>query len=159
MQTSSSCQTTGEPAFFGSFFQKACVSLRPSSSVSSTAGKPIPHTFCSFPGWGFSMGTNYHFHSWRVFVIVCALPCTLSLVALKFMPESPRFLLEVSVQRLREPWPWSLSPQLRVLSPSLTRLPLFITLLIAKSGALPLGDSDRPGVEAHGETGGDSLSG
>ncbi|XP_037367340.1 synaptic vesicle glycoprotein 2B isoform X4 [Talpa occidentalis] len=46
-------------------------------------------------GWGFSMGTNYHFHSWRVFVIVCALPCTVSLLALKFMPESPRFLLEM----------------------------------------------------------------
>lgn len=48
-----------------------------------------------FAGWGFSMGTNYHFHSWRVFVLVCALPCIASLVALKFMPESPRFLLEV----------------------------------------------------------------
>lgn len=48
-----------------------------------------------FPGWGFSMGTKYHFHSWRVFVLVCALPCIASLVALKFMPESPRFLLEV----------------------------------------------------------------
>lgn len=97
----------GSLHFSGSFFQKACVSLslRPSSSVSSTAGKPIPHTFCFFPGWGFSMGTNYHFHSWRVFVIVCALPCTVSMVALKFMPESPRFLLEVSLQRLWEPWP------------------------------------------------------
>ncbi|XP_004709947.1 synaptic vesicle glycoprotein 2B [Echinops telfairi] len=50
----------------------------------------IPHY-----GWGFSMGTSYHFHSWRVFVIICALPCTVSMVALKFMPESPRFLLEV----------------------------------------------------------------
>ncbi|KAM9183840.1 synaptic vesicle glycoprotein 2B isoform 3-T3 [Dugong dugon] len=46
-------------------------------------------------GWGFSMGTSYHFHSWRVFVIVCALPCTMSMLALKFMPESPRFLLEM----------------------------------------------------------------
>ncbi|XP_054569287.1 synaptic vesicle glycoprotein 2B isoform X3 [Eptesicus fuscus] len=46
-------------------------------------------------GWGFSMGTHYHYHSWRVFVIVCALPCTVSLVALRFMPESPRFLLEM----------------------------------------------------------------
>uniref|UniRef100_A0A452RCV2 Synaptic vesicle glycoprotein 2B n=1 Tax=Ursus americanus TaxID=9643 RepID=A0A452RCV2_URSAM len=45
--------------------------------------------------WGFSMGTNYHFHSWRVFVIICALPCTVSMVALRFMPESPRFLLEM----------------------------------------------------------------
>uniref|UniRef100_A0A670Y333 Synaptic vesicle glycoprotein 2B n=1 Tax=Pseudonaja textilis TaxID=8673 RepID=A0A670Y333_PSETE len=51
----------------------------------------IPHY-----GWGFSMGTHYHFHSWRVFVVVCSLPCIASLVALKFMPESPRFLLEVS---------------------------------------------------------------
>ncbi|XP_075414528.1 synaptic vesicle glycoprotein 2B [Tenrec ecaudatus] len=50
----------------------------------------IPHY-----GWGFSMGTSYHFHSWRVFVIICALPCTVSMVALKFMPESPRFLLEM----------------------------------------------------------------
>ncbi|XP_043934301.1 synaptic vesicle glycoprotein 2B [Protopterus annectens] len=46
-------------------------------------------------GWGFSMGTNYQFHSWRVFVIICALPCLSSIIALKFMPESPRFLLEL----------------------------------------------------------------
>lgn len=52
--------------------------------------------FCFWTGWGFSMGTHYHYHSWRVFVIVCALPCTVSMVALRFMPESPRFLLEVS---------------------------------------------------------------
>ncbi|KAB1281643.1 Synaptic vesicle glycoprotein 2C [Camelus dromedarius] len=41
------------------------------------------------------MGSAYQFHSWRVFVIVCALPCVFSVVALTFMPESPRFLLEV----------------------------------------------------------------
>ncbi|XP_059036044.1 synaptic vesicle glycoprotein 2B [Mustela nigripes] len=58
--------------------------------ASAMAWTIIPHY-----GWGFSMGTNYHYHSWRVFVIVCALPCTVSLVALKFMPESPRFLLEM----------------------------------------------------------------
>ncbi|XP_011833778.1 PREDICTED: synaptic vesicle glycoprotein 2B [Mandrillus leucophaeus] len=58
--------------------------------ASAMAWSIIPHY-----GWGFSMGTNYHFHSWRVFVIVCALPCTVSMVALKFMPESPRFLLEM----------------------------------------------------------------
>uniref|UniRef100_A0A8C2NSP1 Major facilitator superfamily (MFS) profile domain-containing protein n=1 Tax=Capra hircus TaxID=9925 RepID=A0A8C2NSP1_CAPHI len=51
---------------------------------------PLP-----FPGWSFSMGSAYQFHSWRVFVIVCALPCASSVVALTFMPESPRFLLEV----------------------------------------------------------------
>ncbi|XP_019522003.1 PREDICTED: synaptic vesicle glycoprotein 2B, partial [Hipposideros armiger] len=57
--------------------------------ASAMAWTIIPHY-----GWGFSMGTHYHFHSWRVFVIVCALPCTVSMVALRFMPESPRFLLE-----------------------------------------------------------------
>ncbi|KAM9270718.1 LOW QUALITY PROTEIN: synaptic vesicle glycoprotein 2B [Cariama cristata] len=57
--------------------------------ASAMAWSIIPHY-----GWGFSMGTKYHFHSWRVFVLVCSLPCIASLVALKFMPESPRFLLE-----------------------------------------------------------------
>ncbi|KAG8516300.1 Synaptic vesicle glycoprotein 2B [Galemys pyrenaicus] len=57
--------------------------------ASAMAWTIIPHY-----GWGFSMGSSYHFHSWRVFVIICALPCTVSLLALKFMPESPRFLLE-----------------------------------------------------------------
>lgn len=58
-------------------------------------------------GWGFSMGTAYHYHSWRLFVIVCALPCSVALLALKFMPESPRFLLEVS-------WPQRLSAHARL---------------------------------------------
>lgn len=41
------------------------------------------------------MGSAYQFHSWRVFVVVCALPCVCAVVALTFMPESPRFYLEV----------------------------------------------------------------
>ncbi|KAM4553175.1 synaptic vesicle glycoprotein 2B-like [Fundulus diaphanus] len=45
-------------------------------------------------GWGFSMGTELQFHSWRAFVLVAALPAIASLVGLTFMPESPRFLLE-----------------------------------------------------------------
>ncbi|XP_068131257.1 synaptic vesicle glycoprotein 2B [Hyperolius riggenbachi] len=57
--------------------------------ASAMAWSIIPHY-----GWGFSMGTHYHFHSWRVFVVVCVLPCVASIIALKFMPESPRFLLE-----------------------------------------------------------------
>uniref|UniRef100_A0A8C5WJS1 SV2A/B/C luminal domain-containing protein n=1 Tax=Leptobrachium leishanense TaxID=445787 RepID=A0A8C5WJS1_9ANUR len=51
--------------------------------------------FCVFVGWSFSMGSAYQFHSWRVFVVVCALPCVSAVVALTFMPESPRFLLEI----------------------------------------------------------------
>lgn len=49
----------------------------------------------SLAGWSFSMGSAYQFHSWRVFVVVCALPCVSAVVALTFMPESPRFYLEV----------------------------------------------------------------
>lgn len=49
----------------------------------------------SVAGWSFSMGSAYQFHSWRVFVVVCALPCVSAVVALTFMPESPRFFLEV----------------------------------------------------------------
>ncbi|XP_058844324.1 synaptic vesicle glycoprotein 2C isoform X2 [Acipenser ruthenus] len=41
------------------------------------------------------MGSAYQFHSWRVFVVVCAFPCVCSVVSLTFMPESPRYFLEV----------------------------------------------------------------
>ncbi|XP_077087132.1 synaptic vesicle glycoprotein 2Ca [Siphateles boraxobius] len=58
--------------------------------ASAMAWAIIPHY-----GWSFSMGSAYQFHSWRVFVVVCALPCLCAVVALMFMPESPRFYLEV----------------------------------------------------------------
>ncbi|KAG1937198.1 synaptic vesicle glycoprotein 2Ca [Pimephales promelas] len=58
--------------------------------ASAMAWAIIPHY-----GWSFSMGSAYQFHSWRVFVVVCALPCLFGVVALMFMPESPRFYLEV----------------------------------------------------------------
>ncbi|XP_006784200.1 synaptic vesicle glycoprotein 2Ca [Neolamprologus brichardi] len=58
--------------------------------ASAMAWAIIPHY-----GWSFSMGSAYQFHSWRVFVVVCALPCVCAVVALTFMPESPRFYLEV----------------------------------------------------------------
>lgn len=35
-------------------------------------------------------------HSWRLFILVCLLPALAALVGVIFMPESPRFLLEVS---------------------------------------------------------------
>ncbi|GAA6070749.1 synaptic vesicle glycoprotein 2B [Tachysurus ichikawai] len=57
--------------------------------ASFTAWGIIPHY-----GWGFSMGSEFQFHSWRVFVLVCALPAVSALIGLTFMPESPRFLLE-----------------------------------------------------------------
>lgn len=56
-------------------------------------------SFFFFAGWSFSMGSAYQFHSWRVFVVVCALPCVSAVVALTFMPESPRFYLEVREKR------------------------------------------------------------
>lgn len=51
-----------------------------------------------FAGWGLSMGTEFQFHSWRIFVLVAVLPAVASLIGLLFMPESPRFLLEVSTE-------------------------------------------------------------
>lgn len=36
-----------------------------------------------------------HFGSWRVFLLVCAIPSVVSLIGLVFLPESPRYLLEV----------------------------------------------------------------
>lgn len=42
------------------------------------------------------MGSAYQFHSWRVFVLVCAFPCVAAIAALNSMPESPRFYLEVN---------------------------------------------------------------
>uniref|UniRef100_A0A8C9U1Z9 Synaptic vesicle glycoprotein 2C n=1 Tax=Scleropages formosus TaxID=113540 RepID=A0A8C9U1Z9_SCLFO len=58
--------------------------------ASAMAWAIIPHY-----GWSFSMGSAYQFHSWRVFVVVCALPCVCAVVSLTFVPESPRFFLEV----------------------------------------------------------------
>lgn len=49
----------------------------------------IPHY-----GWSFQMGSAYQFHSWRVFVLVCAFPAVAAIAALNTMPESPRFYLE-----------------------------------------------------------------
>ncbi|MBN3287950.1 SV2B protein, partial [Polyodon spathula] len=66
--------------------------------ASSMAWGIIPHY-----GWGSSMGTSYQFHSWRVFVLVCTLPAISSLIGLIFMPESPRFLLEVSALKHFKP--------------------------------------------------------
>lgn len=43
------------------------------------------------------MGSAYQFHSWRVFVLVCAFPSVFAIGALTTMPESPRFYLEVGV--------------------------------------------------------------
>lgn len=48
------------------------------------------------PGWSFQMGSAYQFHSWRVFVLVCAFPSVAAISALTTMPESPRFFLEVN---------------------------------------------------------------
>ncbi|MGH0184039.1 UNVERIFIED_CONTAM: hypothetical protein FKN15_013576 [Acipenser sinensis] len=42
------------------------------------------------------MGSAYQFHSWRVFVLVCAFPSVFAIAALTPMPESPRFFLEVT---------------------------------------------------------------
>uniref|UniRef100_A0A8D0G5K5 Synaptic vesicle glycoprotein 2A n=1 Tax=Sphenodon punctatus TaxID=8508 RepID=A0A8D0G5K5_SPHPU len=55
---------------------------------------PIPPLFSVAAGWSFQMGSAYQFHSWRVFVLVCAFPSVFAIGALTTMPESPRFFLE-----------------------------------------------------------------
>ncbi|KAF3833942.1 hypothetical protein F7725_025146, partial [Dissostichus mawsoni] len=57
--------------------------------ASAMAWAIIPHY-----GWSFQMGSAYQFHSWRVFVLVCAFPAVAAIAALSAMPESPRFYLE-----------------------------------------------------------------
>uniref|UniRef100_A0A3B3SAQ4 Synaptic vesicle glycoprotein 2A n=1 Tax=Paramormyrops kingsleyae TaxID=1676925 RepID=A0A3B3SAQ4_9TELE len=57
--------------------------------ASAMAWAIIPHY-----GWSFQMGSAYQFHSWRVFVLVCAFPAVSAIAALTTMPESPRFFLE-----------------------------------------------------------------
>lgn len=81
--------------------------LKRESAVASLGRTVAPPRCCwlflcdcfSVAGWSFSMGSAYQFHSWRVFVVVCALPCVSAVVALTFMPESPRFYLEVREKR------------------------------------------------------------
>lgn len=41
------------------------------------------------------MSAGLQFRSWRVFMLVCFLPAVAALAGLVFMPESPRYLLEV----------------------------------------------------------------
>uniref|UniRef100_UPI00358E944E synaptic vesicle glycoprotein 2A-like n=1 Tax=Myxine glutinosa TaxID=7769 RepID=UPI00358E944E len=65
--------------------------------ASAMAWAIIPHY-----GWSFSMGSAYQFHSWRVFVIVCAIPAIAAVVALTLMPEGPRYLLQMG--RHDEAW-------------------------------------------------------
>lgn len=52
---------------------------------------PLP----CFAGWGFAIGSELQIHSWRLFILVCLFPALAALVGVVFMPESPRFLLEV----------------------------------------------------------------
>ncbi|XP_051262560.1 synaptic vesicle glycoprotein 2A-like [Dicentrarchus labrax] len=63
--------------------------------ASAMAWAIIPHY-----SWSFQKGSAYQFHSWRVFVLVCALPSVAAISALTTMPESPRFYLEVSLSAL-----------------------------------------------------------
>lgn len=50
----------------------------------------IPRTGTTLLGLG-----RLHFSSWRVFLLVCSLPAIVSVLGLGFLPESPRYLLEM----------------------------------------------------------------
>ncbi|XP_013776762.1 synaptic vesicle glycoprotein 2C-like isoform X1 [Limulus polyphemus] len=49
----------------------------------------IPRT-----GFTILLSEKLHFASWRIFLVICALPAVISSIGLFFLPESPRFLLE-----------------------------------------------------------------
>lgn len=43
---------------------------------------------------------NYHiplldinYNSWRVYMLMCSIPCLLSFILISFLPETPKFLL------------------------------------------------------------------
>ncbi|XP_064462331.1 synaptic vesicle glycoprotein 2C-like [Ornithodoros turicata] len=63
----------------------------------------IGGVFAAVMAWGLIPRTGMvlldlgrlHFSSWRLFLLVCAAPSLLSVFGLMFLPESPRFLLEV----------------------------------------------------------------
>nr|XP_013811973.1 PREDICTED: synaptic vesicle glycoprotein 2A [Apteryx mantelli mantelli] len=57
--------------------------------ASAMAWAIIPHY-----GWSFQMGSAYQFHSWRVFVLVCAFPSVFAIGALTTMPEPPGSALQ-----------------------------------------------------------------
>ncbi|XP_076323195.1 synaptic vesicle glycoprotein 2C-like [Tachypleus tridentatus] len=58
--------------------------------VSVTAWAVIPRT-----GLTILLSENVHFSSWRLFLVICVTPSVFSVIGLMFLPESPRFLLEV----------------------------------------------------------------
>ena len=43
----------------------------------------------------FSLMTGHVVGSWRIFMLICTIPIYLSIIGLIFMPESPRYLLQV----------------------------------------------------------------
>lgn len=43
-------------------------------------------------------GLGTRLSSWRAFLVVCAIPALLTIFGLFFLPESPRYLLEVSIK-------------------------------------------------------------
>lgn len=72
------------------------------------------------------MGSAYQFHSWRVFVLVCAFPSVFAIGALTTQPESPRFFLEVSgllqwAGRGWTCWLWGWCPDCFLLHVPITR--------------------------------------
>ena len=45
------------------------------------------------------MGSDYKYHQWRMFIVICSLPCLIAIAMLTMIPESPRWLLEMGRKR------------------------------------------------------------
>lgn len=90
------------------------------------------------------MGSAYQFHSWRVFVLVCAFPSVFAIGALTTQPESPRFFLEVpgagaGPREGGSRWVWFVGPSR---DPYSWGLPLASRLVNSSRGALC---AEKPG--------------
>ena len=47
-------------------------------------------------------GARFNYESWRVFVAFCMLPSATSVITFILLPESPKFLLEVRLQKKKK---------------------------------------------------------
>ena len=62
--------------------------------VGGIYGSWIAYMLIPSHGWSFYMGSDYKYHSWRMFIVVCSLPSIFAAALLTIIPESPRWLLE-----------------------------------------------------------------
>ncbi|MEQ2158409.1 hypothetical protein GOODEAATRI_012018 [Goodea atripinnis] len=58
------------------------------NTVKAPINKTLSH-YVDTQCWGFTIGTQFQMHSWRLFMFVCLFPALAALIGIVFMPESP----------------------------------------------------------------------